>query len=129
MNIEQERITKLTREILVGVQKLTLGDFKDAGLVSEQITKLSLYRAHTSEGIKDKLLIVANSNWLDCEDALINYIEAWAYQDFDFIDRNTLALMSTLQAEGETFGDTDWLLLLNSVDADIKRFLSKISRV
>ncbi|UOA06940.1 hypothetical protein [Methylobacter sp. S3L5C] len=129
MNIEQERITKLTREILVGVQKLTLGDFKDASLVSEQITKLSLYRAHTSEDIKDKLLIVANSNWLDCEDALIDYIEAWAYQDFDFIDRNTLVLMSALQAEGETFGDTDWLLLLNSVDADIKRFLSKISRV
>jgi len=129
MSIEQEMITKLTREILASIQKVTLIDFKATDLVTEQITKLSLYPAHTPEGIRDKLLIVTNSNWLDCEQSLIDYIEAWTYQDFDFISHNTSALITTLQAEGKIFGDTEWLLLLNSVDADIKRFLSKISRI
>ena len=127
MSIEQEIITKLTREILASLQKVTLGDFKTTDLVTEQRTKLSLYPAHTQEGIRDKLLIVINSNWLDCEQLLIDHIEAWAYQDFDFINRNTSDLMTTLRAEGE--GDaTDWLLLLNSVDADIKRFLTESNR-
>jgi hypothetical protein len=134
MNNEQATIAKLTRKILVDLPKVTICDFKTIDLVTEQITKLSLYPAHTREDVRDKLLIIINSNWLDCEQLLIDYIDAWNYQDFDFINRNTSTLMTALQAEGqaegEIFGDDDeWLLLLNSVDADIKRFLTKISRI
>ncbi|MEI8208565.1 MAG: hypothetical protein WCG16_05135 [Methylococcales bacterium] len=126
-------ISELTKQILLVAQKITLNfeiesileNFKYLDEMERLIVELTAIEATKPDDIRDKLLVLVNSNWFEDDDMEIclNYVEAWACRDYEFIKSNTAVMVSILRQTGA--GDDWWLMLLDSIERGIKLFLNK----
>ena len=121
-----KQIIKMTTDIMKpGINS----DYYTDAIVSK-INHLTLIPASTPDAIRDKLLVLINTGWLVVSDmrVLLDYVEAWTYRDYEFIKNNSMAVLAMLNHEAEHETDGEWLLLLGSVELDIKRFLTDSNR-
>ena len=96
----------------------------NAGKIIDCQRHLSFIPAHTANDIHSKLYICTMMGL--CESELSReYLDAWAVNDFTFINANNdKALMQLKDDALQTHGDDeDWNTLFCSVTADINKFL------